>query len=62
MSSKAEIPVASEHNITKPFGSGDTVNDTVVQGQFTFLSGEICPRGSLLTEGSLIEVLPETAR
>lgn len=54
--------MASEHNITKPFGSGNTVNDAVVQGQFTVLSGENCPRGSLWTYGSLIEVLPETAR
>jgi hypothetical protein len=54
--------VASEHNITKPFGSGDTVNDTVVQRQFTLLSGEICSRGGLSVYGSLIEVWLETVR
>ena len=47
--------MASEHNITKPFGSGNTVNDAVVQGQFTFLSGEICSNCGLVVYGSLIE-------
>jgi hypothetical protein len=50
----------AQHN--KVLGSGNTVNGAVVQRQFSFLSGEICSRGSLLTYGSLIEVLPETAR
>ena len=45
--------MASEHNITKPYGLGDTVNDAVVQGKFTFLSGEICPFDSLERDGSL---------
>ena len=31
----------AHHN--EAFGSGSTVNDAAVQGQFTFLSGEICP-------------------
>jgi hypothetical protein len=32
--------------MAKPSGSGDMVNDAVVQGKLTFLSGEICfPRG-----------------
>jgi hypothetical protein len=26
----------------KPYGSRGTVNDAVVQGQFTVLSGEVC--------------------
>ncbi|MEO1211825.1 MAG: hypothetical protein AAFX78_20325 [Cyanobacteria bacterium J06638_20] len=31
----------AQHN--EASGSGNTVNDAVVQGQFTVLSGEICP-------------------
>ena len=33
----------SWHTTTKPIGSGSTVNDAVVQRQFTVLSGEVCP-------------------
>ena len=33
---------ASWHDTAKPFGSGGRVNEAVVQGSFTFLSGEIC--------------------
>ncbi len=34
--------MASEHHITKPVADpGNTVNEAVVQRQFTFLSGEI---------------------
>ena len=34
--------MVSEHNITKPVADpGNTVNEAVVQGKFTFLSGEI---------------------
>jgi hypothetical protein len=33
----------SWHTTTKPVGSGSTVNDAVVQRQFTVLSGEVCP-------------------
>jgi hypothetical protein len=40
---EGRVSGASWHNTTKPYGSGDTVNDAVVQGKFTFLSGEICP-------------------
>ena len=54
--------MASEHNITKPFGSGNIVNDAVVQGQFTFLSGEICSKGSLGVYGSRTEGDLETNR
>ncbi|MEO0828541.1 MAG: hypothetical protein AAFY67_23365 [Cyanobacteria bacterium J06642_9] len=46
----------------KPKGSGDTVNDAVVQGKITFLSGEICSFGSLERDGSLTEVWRETVR
>lgn len=54
--------MASEHNITKPFGSRGTVDDMVVQRQFTLLSGEVCSNGSLRDYGSLTEVLLETIR
>jgi hypothetical protein len=50
----------AQHN--EAFGSGSTVNDAVVQGQFTFLSGEICSNGGLLIYGSLTEVYRETGR
>ncbi len=33
----------SWHNTTKPDGPRNGVNGAVVQGQFTFLSGEVCP-------------------
>jgi len=33
---------ASQHDMTKPTGSGDRVNAAVVHGEFTLLSGEIC--------------------
>jgi hypothetical protein len=36
---------ASQHDMTKPADLGDRVNAAVVQRQFTFLSGEICPAG-----------------
>lgn len=50
----------AHHN--KASGSGNTVNDAVVQRQFTFLSGEICSNGGLLIYGSLTEVYRETGR
>ena len=33
---------ASQHKMTKPCDLTATVNDAAVQGQFMFLSGEIC--------------------
>ncbi|EKU96242.1 hypothetical protein Lepto7375DRAFT_0227 [Leptolyngbya sp. PCC 7375] len=33
----------SWHTTTKPKGPRNRVNDAVVQGQFTVLSGEVCP-------------------
>ena len=39
---EGRVSGASQHRMTKPIDPGDTVNDTVVQGQFTFLSGEVC--------------------
>lgn len=39
---EGRVSGASQPRMAKPFGSGDTVNGAVVQGQFTFLSGEVC--------------------
>ena len=40
--------------MAKPSGSGDMVNDAVVQGKLTLLSGEICfPRGERATGAGL---------
>ena len=44
---EGRVSGASWHHTTKPFDSGDTVNGTVAQRQFTFLSGEICPTSGL---------------
>ena len=39
---EGRVSRVSQHCMPKPFDPGDTVNGTVVQGQFTFLSGEVC--------------------
>ena len=39
---EGRVSGVSWHYTTKPLGSRDTVNDTVVQRQFTFLFGEVC--------------------
>ena len=59
---EGRVSGASWHNTTKPKGLGDTVNDAVVQGKFTFLSGEICAFDRLERDGSLTEVWRETAK
>jgi len=41
----------SWHTTTKPTGSGSTVNDAVVQRQFTVLSGEVCPAAAWSAKG-----------
>jgi hypothetical protein len=41
----------SWHTTTKPIGPRNRVNGAVVQGQFTFLSGEVCPTSGLETRG-----------
>jgi hypothetical protein len=41
----------SWHHTTKPEGPGNMVNDAVVQSQFTFLSGEVCPAAAWSTKG-----------
>ena len=38
------IPWESQHYMTKPCGSGDTVDGAVVQREYMFLPGEICSR------------------
>jgi len=59
---EGRVSGASWHNTTKPKGLRDTVNDAVVQGKFTFLSGEICAFDSLERDGRLTEVWRETAK
>lgn len=39
---EGRVSGVSQHCMPKPLDPGDTVNDAVVQGQFTFLSGEVC--------------------
>ena len=39
---EGRVSGVSQHIMPKPLDPGDTVNDAVVQGQFTFLSGEVC--------------------
>ncbi len=41
----------SWHNTTKPKGPRNRVNGAVVQGQFTFLSGEVCPAAAWSIKG-----------
>ena len=41
----------SWHITTKPTGSRSTVNDAVVQRQFTVLSGEVCPTAAWSSTG-----------
>ena len=55
------VPGASQHSMTKPFGSGDTVNGAVAQGKFTLLSGEIYPACGRRHHGSRTEAHPERA-
>ena len=55
------VPGASQHSMTKPSGSGDTVNGTVAQGKFTLLSGEICPACGRWHHGSRTEAQRERA-
>ena len=55
------VPGAKQHSMTKPLGSGNTVNGTVAQGKFTLLSGEICPACGRRRHGSRTEAHPERA-
>ncbi len=55
------VPGASQHHMTKPSGSGNTVNGTVAQGKFTLLSGEVCSTGGRHRYGSRTEAHPERA-
>ncbi len=42
---RGRVPGTSQHQMTKSFGSGDTVKGPAVQRAFTFLSGETCLTG-----------------
>ena len=58
---EGRVSGASWHDTTKPFDSGDTVNDTVVQGQFTLLFGEVCPAASWSMMGVGLRTVPKGA-
>lgn len=58
---EGRVSGASWHRTTKPFDSGDTVNDTVMQRQFTFLFGEVCPRAVWRTMGVGLRAVPKGA-
>jgi hypothetical protein len=45
--------------MAKPSGSGDMVNDAVVQGKLTFLSGEICFTRGERSMGSGLRPIPK---
>ena len=45
--------------MAKPSGSGDMVNDAVVQGKLTFLSGEICSTRGEKSMGSGLRPIPK---
>lgn len=58
---EGRVSGASQHYKTKPFGPGDTVNDAVVQGQFTLLFGEVCPKAVWRTRGVGLRAVPKGA-
>jgi hypothetical protein len=49
---EGRVSGVSQHNMPKPNDPGDTVNDAVVQGQFTFLSGEVCSMAICRSRGA----------
>ena len=49
---RGRVSGASQHKMAKPCGSGDTVNDPVVQREFTALSGETCLTSGPLATGA----------
>ncbi len=63
---RGRVPGTSQHQMTKSFGSGDTVKGPAVQRKFTFLSGETCLTGGppatgagLRTEAKATEEPPD---
>ena len=49
---RGRVPGTSQHQMTKSFGSGDTVKGPAVQREFTFLSGETCLTGGPSATGA----------
>ena len=49
---RGRVPGTSQHQMTKSFGSGDTVKGPAVQRAFTFLSGETCLTSGPLATGA----------
>jgi len=56
---RGQVSWASQHPMAKPSGSGDMVNDAVVQGKLTFLSGEICFPCGKATMGAGLRPIPK---
>jgi hypothetical protein len=56
---RGQVSWASQHPMAKPSGSGDMVNDAVVQGKLTFLSGEICFTRGEMSMGSGLRPIPK---
>jgi hypothetical protein len=56
---RGQVSWASQHPMAKPSGSRDMVNDAVVQGKLTFLSGEICFTRGEKSRGSGLRPIPK---
>ena len=56
---RGRVPGTSQHQMAKPCGSGDTVNDPGVQRAFTFLSGETCLTSGPLATGAGLRPTPK---
>lgn len=56
---RGQVSWASQHPMAKPSGSGDMVNDAVVQGKLTFLSGEICFTRGVWAMGAGLRTIPK---
>lgn len=56
---RGQVSWASQHPMAKPSGSGDMVNDAVVQGKLTLLSGEICFTRGKAAMGAGLRPIPK---
>ena len=56
---RVRVPGTSQHQMTKSFGSGDTVKGPAVQREFTVLSGETCLTSGPLATGAGLRPTPK---
>jgi hypothetical protein len=56
---RGQVSWASQHPMAKPAGSRGMVNDAVVQGKLTFLSGEICFTRGEMAIGAGLRPIPK---